>query len=485
MLDGVVPMLYKKDKFNLPIAIWLPLRFPVAPPVAYVKRNPKQFMFNDKCRVVDASQDGLIVSEYLRNWSYPLSNLQDFLGDLRIYFAECPPLYQILPGGAPPPAHQHQPSSSGGSSSSGVGMMSNGSGGGSGNVVFNPLSPNTAAARPPSQQQPPPQRPQPPPPQQQQQPQPMPSFWGGISGQRPPQPPQQQQPQQFTAAPAAGQSIWAGAMNQQQQQQQHAAAVQRQEALKNQRETAYHLALTTALSARLSGALEAAAAADVERQTVIQSELQRRGVTVADHVQKLHQEREQLDSAAHELIAAGAALEKWLLENEPRAQSLRAAVAGEIDPDQAIVPGDPLSRQALATQSADLALEDTMSALDRAFEGKRLVLGDYLQQVRAVSRRQFTARSLSSKIASRQESEKVAAEMKKMSIFGAAPPSSTATTGTTTAGTANNNNIGGGVPLVTAVSGNVAPAQLPIGDLWHTSGGILLNPLAAAANKQR
>lgn len=447
-------MHYKSGKYNLPIAIWLPLKFPVSPPVAYVKRNPKQFIFNTKCRIIDPSQDGRIISDYVRNWSYPTSNLSDFVGDLRVHFAEYPPLYQ-----APPTA-----AATGATTTASMATM-----------TFNPLSPNantnpmttntapTTTTTPSS------------------------SIWAGItttasgssgSGNIP----TLSQQQQAAIEPPGGVSLWSGALAQQQAQQAAAAKAARDRACKQQRDAAYHTALITALTTRIAGALESVAAAEKQRQLTIQNELVARSGMLGNQVLRLQQERVALDRAAHELSAAAMALDQWLRENEGKAQGVRAAMGpGDIDPDEAIVPADPLSKQALDAQSADVALEDTLSVLDRVFEQKRggLGLSEYLGQVRGVSRRQFTARALSSKIASKQQ----ATEKMNVAMQGLR--------------TGEGSTVGAGVPPPppppppslppsTSTSTQQQPAQLPIGDLaYHSTGGILLNPLAAAAKNMR
>ena len=53
----------------------------------------------------------------------------------------------------------------------------------------------------------------------------------------------------------------------------------------------------------------------------------------------------------------------------------------EIDPDVAIVAADVLSRQALDAQSEDLALEDTLYALNKALQESLISPEAYMKQV--------------------------------------------------------------------------------------------------------
>ena len=55
--------------------------------------------------------------------------------------------------------------------------------------------------------------------------------------------------------------------------------------------------------------------------------------------------------------------------------------ADDIDPDTAIVPVDELAAQALEVQAEDMALEDTLYALQKAFQGGHLDATTYLRQV--------------------------------------------------------------------------------------------------------
>ena len=57
-------------------------------------------------------------------------------------------------------------------------------------------------------------------------------------------------------------------------------------------------------------------------------------------------------------------------------------VADEVDPDTAIVAADPLSQQALECQAEDMAIEDTLYALERALTDGHLPSDTYLKQVR-------------------------------------------------------------------------------------------------------
>ena len=62
-------------------------------------------------------------------------------------------------------------------------------------------------------------------------------------------------------------------------------------------------------------------------------------------------------------------------------QKLLGVCAGDIDPDTAIVPADVLSKQALDGQAEDLAMEDTLYALEKAMQAGSLAPDVYIKQV--------------------------------------------------------------------------------------------------------
>lgn len=121
------------------------------------------------------------------------------------------------------------------------------------------------------------------------------------------------------------------------------------------------------------------------------------------------------------------ALETWLSAN--------GQATTELDPDRIFEPTDALSRQLLDCISSDLAIEDTMYALDKAVQvgaggggggatGLRrsgsgsggdgasgrggIAVDTYLREVRSLAREQFTFRALELKIRAAQRSARVA-----------------------------------------------------------------------------
>ena len=67
-------MYYQGVKYNIPVALWLPERYPLAAPMAYVVPTA-DMVIKPRHSYVDPS--GLVGSPYLRNWAYPASNLRE------------------------------------------------------------------------------------------------------------------------------------------------------------------------------------------------------------------------------------------------------------------------------------------------------------------------------------------------------------------------------------------------------------------------
>lgn len=65
-------MYYQGVKYNIPVALWLPERYPLVPPMMYVVPTPDMVI---KPRHPFVDPNGLVGSPYLHNWSYPASNL--------------------------------------------------------------------------------------------------------------------------------------------------------------------------------------------------------------------------------------------------------------------------------------------------------------------------------------------------------------------------------------------------------------------------
>jgi ESCRT-I complex subunit TSG101 len=150
-----------------------------------------------------------------------------------------------------------------------------------------------------------------------------------------------------------------------------------------------------------AAALRPAREAEVDALFAVQAELRHRGDLVAQGVLGMGEEKEALERRLQEVMMATDVMEAWVLENNSRRGNTQAT-------EDAIEPADVLSRQMIECTAADLALEDTIYALDKAIQEGSVPFDGYLRSVRALSREQFFHRALSAKVHSEQQRAKVA-----------------------------------------------------------------------------
>jgi hypothetical protein len=103
-------------------------------------------------------------------------------------------------------------------------------------------------------------------------------------------------------------------------------------------------------------------------------------------VSSIQQERAGTEGLVAQLGRQSAALEAWLNEHEWKADAVAAAEAAaadgsKLDVNKVVVPADDLSRQALAAQAEDLAVEDCLLVLEKAMLQGKLAPDVYMKQV--------------------------------------------------------------------------------------------------------
>ncbi|XP_062220877.1 protein ELC-like [Phragmites australis] len=148
-----------------------------------------------------------------------------------------------------------------------------------------------------------------------------------------------------------------------------------------------------------AAALRPAREAEVDALFAVQAELRHRGDLVADGVRRMGEEKEALERRLQDVMMATDVIEAWVVENRR---------GGTQTTDDAIEPADVLSRQMIECTAADLALEDTIYALDKAVQEGSVPFDGYLRSVRAVARDQFFHRALSAKVHGAQQQAKIA-----------------------------------------------------------------------------
>ncbi|XP_048531499.1 protein ELC-like [Triticum urartu] len=151
-----------------------------------------------------------------------------------------------------------------------------------------------------------------------------------------------------------------------------------------------------------AAALRTAREAEVDSLFAVQAELRGRGEAVNDGVRRITEEKETLERRLQDVVMATDVIEAWVAENRKGAADDTAEAEG------AIQPADVLSRQMLECTATDLALEDTIYALDKAVQEGSVPFDGYLRSVRALAREQFFQRVLCTKVNNAQQQAQVA-----------------------------------------------------------------------------
>jgi len=89
-LEGTIPIQYRSNQYNIPVALWLPLNFPTNCPICYV--TPVSNM-KIKQKHLHVDSQGLIYHPYLHSWAPKQSNLVELVGLFCSVFGKDPPLY--------------------------------------------------------------------------------------------------------------------------------------------------------------------------------------------------------------------------------------------------------------------------------------------------------------------------------------------------------------------------------------------------------
>jgi len=106
-LVGTIPILFKGQSYNIPVKIWVPKEFPMAPPMSYVTPT-SDMVIRDNHKHVD--KNGFCYLQYLSEWDSRRSTLRELISVLSSTFSMDPPLFS-RPKQTPAPVHQpyHHP----------------------------------------------------------------------------------------------------------------------------------------------------------------------------------------------------------------------------------------------------------------------------------------------------------------------------------------------------------------------------------------
>ncbi|KAL8470291.1 hypothetical protein ACS0TY_032947 [Phlomoides rotata] len=136
-----------------------------------------------------------------------------------------------------------------------------------------------------------------------------------------------------------------------------------------------------------------------------QAVLRKREEELKKGVKEMQDEKEGLEQQLQMVLMNTDVLEGWLRDNEGK---LGANKADPVDVDYAFQPCDALSKQMLDCTASDLAVEDTIYALDKAVQDGAIPFDQYLRNVRFLAREQFFHRATTSKVRAVQMQAQVA-----------------------------------------------------------------------------
>lgn len=158
-------------------------------------------------------------------------------------------------------------------------------------------------------------------------------------------------------------------------------------------EVAYGREALAAMACADVAALSAASEAEMDALFTVQAELRGRGEAAGRVVRRAGEEVDALERRLQDVTVAAYALEAWVAGNRTT-----VATHGDTQAGAAVQPADALSVQRLECAAMDLALEDTMYALDEAVQRGSMPFSGYLRSVRALAREQFFQRALWTKL---------------------------------------------------------------------------------------
>ncbi|XP_051121401.1 protein ELC-like isoform X2 [Andrographis paniculata] len=153
---------------------------------------------------------------------------------------------------------------------------------------------------------------------------------------------------------------------------------------------------------------------EMEGLFATQAVLRKREEDLTKGLKEMQDEKEALEQQLQMVLMNSDVLEGWIRENESK---LRGNDVGNIDIDECFEPCDALSKQMMDCTALDLAVEDTIYALDKAVQEGAVPFDQYLRNVRLLAREQFFHRATSSKVRAIQMQAQVA------SMAARAPPS--------------------------------------------------------------
>ena len=152
--------------------------------------------------------------------------------------------------------------------------------------------------------------------------------------------------------------------------------------------------------------------AEMEGMFSAQGVLRQREEQLNIGLKEMQDEKEGLEQQLQMVLMNTDILEAWFRENEGKTKSLE-----DVDVDDAFEFVDSLSKQMLDCTAGDLAVEDTIYALDKAVQEGAIPFDQYLRSVRLLSREQFFHRAPAAKVRASQMQAQVANMASRISQF--------------------------------------------------------------------
>eukprot|EP00761_Pharyngomonas_kirbyi_P003581 gb/GECH01003585.1/.p1 GENE.gb/GECH01003585.1/~~gb/GECH01003585.1/.p1 ORF type:complete len:459 (+),score=127.30 gb/GECH01003585.1/:1-1377(+) len=347
LLEGTIPIVFRGNRYNIPINIYIVTAYPYHPPMPFVRTVPNMFI-KPKHRHVDTA--GRCYLPYLNRWNPNGCNLAGLVQALSKTFSADPPVYS----GNQQQQQQQPPQRN------------------------SPSPQNNNYQRPPSYGMPPNQNmagrgyQQPPPyPGQQQSPSfgrgyQQPPNYGGYGGYGGYQSQPQPQPQGYGSG-------WQQPTPQQPSEQQIKCQIIQE--------------LTPKLHQKLNGIAK-------EQQSTFQemgselAQLEETAANTQESLKKAKSEEEQLSNDLNTLEEKKSSISEWLQDKEE----------DDIDVDKTIEPKDVISMQILEVKATNAVIDDLIYTLDQALRNKKIDSDEYLSYVREISREMFMNNALLKKI---------------------------------------------------------------------------------------
>lgn len=372
-LEGTVPVMYKGNQYNIPIAIWLMDTHPQYPPLCFVK--PTTSMQIRPSRHVDAN--GRVYLPYLHEWKHPTSDLIGLIQIMCLVFGEEPPVYarrNPAPGYNQPQPPTSQPPTSQPTQPPPYMPMPSVGGSAATNTPY--PSPYPTGAYPsyptPNQQYPP-----------------NPQMYGGNY----PTPTSTATPTSYptpggyppTSVAAAGYPPTSAATNNNAAlQQQSSPGAARQDSFT---EEAMKASLLSAVEEKMKRRLkevyaQAQAELDVLRKT--QEDLNKGKAKLEGMTSRLDAEIVQVQTNIDQLKAKDEEIDEAISKLDEQEN---------LSIDEAIVPTAPLYRQLFNSFAEENATEDAIYYVGEGLRRGVIDLDVFLKQVRSLSREQFMLRA--------------------------------------------------------------------------------------------